>query len=266
MFTPRKSVTLEKLRNGEPVFSFKSNLSCPRALEIAAMNGFSCLWVCEEHVANDYSVLESQILAAGCLGVDLLVRVPRGSYSDLVKPLELDAAGIMVPHVMSAEDARTIVRSVRFHPLGRRAIDGGNRDGAYCNMDFQEYLRFVNHNRFVLIQIEDVEALEELDKICAVPGIDIIFFGPGDFNQSIGRPGEFDHPDIAAARRKVAEAALRAGKFADTVGGPDNAAELIAEGFRFINLGSDVVGLGAYCRELLSRTMKNLTRNIDTEK
>ncbi len=266
MFTPRKSVTLEKLRNGETVFSFKSNLSCPRALEIAAMNGFSCLWVCEEHVANDYSVLESQILAAGCLGADLLVRVPRGSYSDLVKPLELDAAGIMVPHVMSAEDARTIVRSVRFHPLGRRAIDGGNRDGAYCNMDFQEYLRFVNHNRFVLIQIEDVEALEELDEICAVPGIDIIFFGPGDFSQSIGLPGEFDHPDIAAARRKVAEAALRAGKFAGTVGGPDNAAELIAEGFRFINLGSDVVGLGAYCRELLARTMKNLTRNIDTEK
>lgn len=138
MFTPRKSVTLERLRRGEIVFCFKSNLSCPRILEIAAMNGFECLWVCAEHVANDYSVLESQILAARSLDTDLVVRVPRGSYSDLVKPLELDAAGIMVPHVMSAADARMVVRNVRFHPLGRRAIDGGNRDGAYCNMDFKD--------------------------------------------------------------------------------------------------------------------------------
>lgn len=266
MFTPRKSVTLEKLRRGETVFCFKSNLSCPRALEIAAMNGFECLWVCEEHVANDRSVLESQILAMKSLGADLVVRVARGSYSDLVKPLELDAAGIMVPHVMSADDARAVARNVRFHPVGRRAIDGGNRDGAYCNMEFREYLQFVNHNRFVIVQIEDVEALEELDAICAVPGIDIIFFGPGDFSQSIGHPGEFDRPEIAAARRRVAEAALRAGKFAGTVGGPDNAAKLIAEGFRFINLGSDVIGLGSYCRELLSRTMKNLTHSIDTAK
>ena len=167
---------------------------------------------------------------------------------------------------MSADDARAVARNVRFHPVGRRAIDGGNRDGAYCNMDFQEYLRFVNHNRFVIAQIEDVEALEELDAICAVPGIDIIFFGPGDFSQSIGHPGEFDRPEIAAARRRVAEAALRAGKFAGTVGGPDNAAKLIAEGFRFINLGSDVIGLGSYCRELFSRTMKNLTHSIDTAK
>ena len=140
------------------------------------------------------------------------------------------------------------------------AADGGNRDGAYCNMDFQEYLRFVNHNRFVIAQIEDVEALEELDAICAVPGIDIIFFGPGDFSQSIGHPGEFDRPEIAAARRRVAEAALRAGKFAGTVGGPGNAAELIAEGVRFINLGSDVVGLGAYCRDLLAQTNSNLAK------
>ena len=74
MFTPRKSVTLEKLRRGETVFCFKSNLSCPRALEIAAMNGFECLWVCEEHVANDRSVLESQILAMKSLGADLVVQ------------------------------------------------------------------------------------------------------------------------------------------------------------------------------------------------
>ena len=253
MYPFRKSVTLEKLRRGETVFIFKSNLSCPRVLEIAASCGFDCLWVCGEHVANDSAVLESQVLAARSCGADLMVRVPRGSYSDLVKPLELDAAGIMVPHVMSKRDAEAVARQVRFHPLGRRAIDGGNRDGGYCLADFGEYIRFVNRNRFVTVQIEDAEALEELDGICSVPGIDIVFFGPGDFSQSIGKPGECNAPEVAAARKRVAAAALRHGKFAGTVGSPSRVRELQQEGFRFINLGADVLGLGSYCRELLSK-------------
>jgi len=259
MFVSRKSVTLEKLRNGETVFSFKSNLSCPRVIEIAAMNGFDCIWVCEEHVANDYAVLESQILAAKSLNADLVVRVPRGSYSDYVRPLELDATGIMVPHVMSAEDARAIARCVRFHPVGRRAIDGGNRDAGYCNMDFNEYLDFVNRNRFVIAQIEDVEALDELDEICAVEGIDMIFFGPGDYSQSIGKPGDCNAAEVIAARRQVASAALKANKFAGTVGSAGNVEELIAEGFRFINVGADVIGLSQYCNNLSSVANKMIT-------
>lgn len=251
---PNPSIVLDKLRRGEAVFSFKSNLSCPRTVEIAARCGFDCVWVCDEHVANDRSVLESQILAAKSSGADLVVRVPRGSYSDLVKPLELDAEGIMVPHVMSAADAAAIVRQVRFHPVGRRAIDGGNRDGLYGLLPFPEYLRFVNRNRFVIIQIEDVEALDELDEICSIDGIDIIFFGPGDFSQSIGRPGECNAPEVVAARRRVAAAARKHGRFAGTVGNPESCPELIREGFRFINLGADVSGLGNYCRTLLSQT------------
>lgn len=252
----RKSVTLEKLRRGETVFSFKSNLSCPRALEIAASCGFDCLWVCDEHVANDRSILESQVLAAQSCGADLLVRVPRGSYSDLIKPLELNAAGIMVPHVMSQADAEAIVHQVRFHPVGRRPIDGGNRDGAYCLIDCAEYIKFVNHNRFVIIQIEDVEAMDQLDAICAVDGIDIIFFGPADFSQSLGKPGDCNAPEVVNARKQVAETALRHGKFAGTVGSPATAKELQQEGFRFINLGADVLGLGTYCKGLLADANK----------
>ncbi len=260
MFVPKRSRVLDKLRRGEAVVSYKSNLSCPRAIEIAANAGFDCVWVCDEHVANDASVLESQILAARGGGADLVVRIQRGSYSDLVKPLELDAAGIMVPHVMSAADARSIVSQVRFHPLGMRPIDGGNRDGGYCAFDFTEYIRFVNANRFVILQIEDRQALAEIDAICALDGFDIIFFGPGDYSQSIGRPGECDLPEIAEARRRVAAAARKAGKFAGTVGGPGNFAQLRAEGFQFINLGADVIGLNEQCQQLLKCTLNSSTQ------
>ena len=253
MKTPIKSRVLEKLRNGEYVYSMKFNFETSRGIEIAGLTGFDCAWVCQEHIATDASLMERQILAAKATGLDLMVRVPRGSYSDLVKPLELDAAGIMVPHVMSAEDARNIARQTRFYPIGRRAMDGGNADGMFCLLPNDEYYRFVNENRFVLIQIEDREALDELDEICSVPGIDIIFFGPGDFSQSLGKPGDLNCPEVADARKRVAECALKHGKFAGTVGSAEMLPMLHGLGYQLVNLGADVVAFGAYCKEIQSK-------------
>ena len=205
-----------------------------------------------EHVPNDLGQVEKQILAAKAYGMDTLVRVPRGSYSSLVWPLEMDASGIMVPHVMSLEDARQIVRLTRFHPVGRRPVDGGYAAGGFCAVDFQDYLRQSNERRFIVVQIEDPEPLAELEEIAALPGIDMLFFGPGDFSQGIGHPGDFTHPDLLAARQQVADAALRHGKFAGTVGSPANREVLINLGYRFISMGADVVGLSQYFSGLVS--------------
>ena len=129
MLNLTRSRVLDKLRNGETALSFKTNLSCPRTVEIAALAGFDCVWLCNEHVPNDWLTLERQVLAARAGGADVMVRVERGSYSDLIKPLEMNASGLLVPHVMSADEARQIVRNTRFHPIGRRPADGGNADG-----------------------------------------------------------------------------------------------------------------------------------------
>ncbi len=249
----RQSRVLDRLRAGETVLSFKTNLADARASEIAARCGFDCVWTDVEHVPNDWTVIEQQVWATKAYDVDLLVRVARGSYSDYVRPLELDAAGIMVPHLMSAEDARQVVHMTRFHPIGRRPVDGGNADGAYCGIDFNEYLRQANEQRFIILQIEDPEPLEELDDIAAVEGYDMLLFGPGDFSHGIGKPGQWDAPEIADARRRVAEAALAHGKFAGTVGGPDNLDELVEMGYRFVNVGADVIALMAYCQDVPKR-------------
>ena len=251
----RRSRVLDRLRAGETVLSFKTNLADARASEIAARCGFDCVWTDVEHVPNDWTVIEQQVWATKAYDVDLLVRVARGSYSDYVRPLELDAAGIMVPHLMSAEDARQVVRMTRFHPIGR-PVDGGNADGAYCGIDFNEYLRQANEQRFIILQIEDPEPLEELDEIAAVEGYDMLLFGPGDFSHGIGKPGAWDAPEIADARKRVAEAAIAHGKFAGTVGGPDNLDELVGMGYRFVNVGADVTSLVAYCQDVLKRCGK----------
>jgi 4-hydroxy-2-oxoheptanedioate aldolase len=253
MIGPKRSNVLDKMRAGETVNCMKLNMSCSRAIEITAIAGFDCAWICAEHVPTDYSVMEKQVLAAKAYGMDILVRVPRGSYSDMVRPLEMDASGIMVPHVMSAEDARKVVWQTKFHPLGRRPADGGNADGMFCKLPFTEYIKFVNENRFVIVQIEDPEPLDELDEICSIDGIDMIFFGPGDFSQGIGAPGQMDHPKITETRKRIVEVARKHGKFAGTTSGPSTYDEYRKMGYNFLNVGADVVGFGDYCSDIIAK-------------
>jgi 4-hydroxy-2-oxoheptanedioate aldolase len=259
--TMRPSRVLAKLRSGQVATSFKLNLADARAAEIAAMAGFDCLWLDMEHVPNDLAVIEKGIWAAKAHACDVLVRVSRGSYSDYIRPLELDAAGIIVPHIMSLEDAENVVRMTRFHPLGRRPVDGGNADGGYCSIEFVEYLKQANEQRLVIVQIEDPEPLAELSAIAALPGIDMLFFGPGDFSHGIGAPGAWDDPRLLEARHQVAEAALAHGKFAGTVASPDNLDELIALGYRFLSMGADVIGLAEYCGSIMAEFASSLQQD-----
>jgi 4-hydroxy-2-oxoheptanedioate aldolase len=239
----RPSRVLSKLRAGGVSSCIKLNLSDPRVAEIAARAGFDCIWTDREHVPNTLEQVENQIRAAKAYDVDTIVRVPRGAYSELVWPLEMDAAGVMVPHVMSAAEAKQIAYLTRFHPVGRRPLDGGNADGGYCAVPVADYLRQANDQRLVIVQIEDPEPLEELEQIASVPGIDMLFFGPGDFSQGIGHPGEMNHPRIIEARRRVASVAREHGKFAGTVGTLANLNELTTMGYQFVSVGADVIAL-----------------------
>ncbi|MCK5862078.1 MAG: aldolase [Candidatus Hydrogenedentes bacterium] len=225
------------------VNSIKLNLSDARAAEIAAMCGADSVWLDLEHVPNTLQDIENQIRAAKIYDCDAMVRVKRGSYSDLICPLEMDAAGIMVPHVMSGEEAKEIAWRTRFQPIGRRPMDGGNADGAYCGIPVKDYMEQANRERFVVLQIEDPEALDELDKMAQVDGIDMLFFGPGDFSHAIGVAGQIDHPEVQAAYKQVADACKRHGKFSGTAAPWTQLEKYAAMGFQFIGGGADVLAL-----------------------
>ena len=242
----RKSRILRKINEGKVATSIKLNMADPRIAEIAAMCGFDCIWTDMEHVPNDYAAIENIIRAAKNYDADVITRVEKGSYSDYIRPLESDSTGIMIPHVMSLEEAKRIVYFTKFHPIGRRPIDGGNADGKYCMLPSDEYMKTANEERLVIIQIEDPEPMPELDAICALPGIDMIFFGPADFSQGLGIPGQMQDARVKEARERVAYTARKHGKIAGTVGGMQNQDELIELGYQFINLGSDVRALANY--------------------
>ncbi len=246
----RPSRVLKKLRAGEIVSCFNVHFDA-QASDIASMAGYDCLWVDNEHTARDYADVREHIMTGKLNDVDVMVRVPRGSYSDYIKPLELDATGIMVPHIMSAEDARRVIRMTRFHPAGRRPVDGGNTDGAYAAIPYPEYIRQANRERFVVLQIEDPEPLGELDEIASLDGYDILFFGPADFSHGIGAPGVWDHPKLIDARRRVAEAAKKHGKFAGIPASLQSVSEMVDMGYQFIALGSDVLAVWDYTKEMI---------------
>lgn len=261
----RESRILGKLKSNEIASCFKVNFVDARVSELVAISGFDCVWIDQEHIGQDWSNIAANIWATKAHNVDIMVRVARGGYSDYIRPLELDATGIMVPHIMGLEDAKNVIKMTRFHPIGRRPIDGGNTDGAYTAMDFNNYLNQANEQRFLVLQIEDPEPLDDLEAIAALDGFDMLFFGPGDFSQGIGAPGEWNHPLLIETRKRVADVAKKYGKFAGTVGSPDNLNELISLGYHFISVGADVVGLKNYCEKLVS-SFQGFSKDNDQKK
>ena len=140
----RRSKVLEKMRNGNPAVSVKLNLRDPRGAEIAAMCGFECIWLDLEHSPNSIDQVEDIVRAAKIYDCDVITRVEKGGYNDYIKPLEADSTGIMIPHLMSLAEAKEIVYYTKFHPIGRRPLDGGNADGAYTLLDGKEYMETQN--------------------------------------------------------------------------------------------------------------------------
>ena len=252
----RESQVLKKLRAGENVNCIKLNFCDGQIAEMAAMSGFDCIWLDREHVVQDWSDTKAQIWAAKAHDTDVMVRVSRGSYSELIKPFEMDAAGIMVPHIMNLEDAKNVIHMTRFHPIGRRPVDGGGSDGGYSTIDLSDYLIQSNNQRFIVLQIEDPEPLDDLEAIADLNGYDMLFFGPGDFSQGIGAPGQWEHPKLLETRELIAKVARKYGKYAGTVGSPSNLCQLTDMGYNFVNLGADVFGLTAYFQNL-AESFKN---------
>lgn len=260
----RTSRILRLLRTNRFVATMKLNTTDPRIAEMAGLAGIDGLWLCQEHVPGDWMQLEHTIRAARIHDMDTLVRVSKGGYSDYVRPLEAGATGIIVPHVETAEEAARIVALARFHPLGKRALDGGNTDGAYCVVPVEEYLENSNTEKIIVLQIESPEGLAQVEAIAAVPGFDGFLFGPGDFSHRIGKAGQLNDPEVTAARQRVAKAAQANGKFMMVSGLYTSFEQLVAEGHRVFNLGSDVGGLNTWFKQRME-VLQNHVKSLPAE-
>jgi 2-keto-3-deoxy-L-rhamnonate aldolase RhmA len=235
------SRVLSKLRKGEIVKTAGiSRVMDPWLTEVVGHLGFDQVWLDLEHRTFGEDVIAPISLACRATGLDLMVRVRKSGYDSPMRALEFGANGIMVPHCRSAAEARQWVDWCRFPPLGKRGLDGAGVDARYGLDSTLEHLEHANKETFLVLQIEDKEAVDCVDEIAAVEGVDVLFLGPGDLSISYGVPMQFKHPHMLRARERVAEAAAKAGIWwGTTTGSPEAAQEVVDLGCLMITCGGD---------------------------
>jgi 2-keto-3-deoxy-L-rhamnonate aldolase RhmA len=212
----------------------------PWIAEVVGMLGFDVIWLDMEHRAHGYEVVDRISLACRATGIDLMVRIRKTGYTSAMRALELGATGIMVPHCRSAAEAQQWVDWTRFPPQGKRGFDNAGADSDYALSDSLEYLREQNKETFLVLQIEDREAVECVDEIAAVDGVDLLFVGPADLTISYGIPMQREHPVIQQAMDKVANAVTKAGKWWGTVTTTPEAAQAeLDRGARMVTCADD---------------------------
>jgi 2-keto-3-deoxy-L-rhamnonate aldolase RhmA len=240
----------ERIDAGEVLVGASISLSDPIVSEIlAGVSDF--LWIDAEHNPLSPEVVQGHLLATAGSRCPAIVRVPTGDTNVVKIVLDAGADGVIGPQVRSAEEARRFVEACRYPPLGRRGF-GPRRPGRYGDRTGADFVAEANAQVLAFVMIEDVGALEELDAILAIDGLDGVCLGPSDLSGSLGHLGEVGHPDVQRAIDLVAGKTRRKGKYLGVGMGTDVAAgrAWIERGVQWIQFGVDYMYLRERMREL----------------
>jgi len=191
----------------------------PQIVEILAHAGYDWVLLDCEHGALSAESVELLCMAAEANGITPIARPRHAGAEAILEVLERGAQGVQVPHITSPEGARAVVEAVKYHPLGRRSLAARTRPAGYgLSTRADDFTRRANEETLVCLQVEETEAIDNLDQILAVPGVDVIFVGPSDLSQSLGRPGELDHPEVRRAITRLFSRIVSAGRIAGCAG------------------------------------------------
>jgi 4-hydroxy-2-oxoheptanedioate aldolase len=224
----------EKLAAGRPVLGLSLMFNAPPIVEIAGALGFDWILLDCEHGALSVDMLEPLIASAESYGIAPIVRPPNQAPENILKALDRGAAGLQIPHVMNADEARAIVQAAKYHPEGERGLAVGMRSSRYgFGGPLADYLAKANRETLIVAQIEHADALPHVEAIAGVEGIDVVFVGPMDLSQSLGAPGATDSPAVKSAVDDALTRIVRAGKIAGTSGKPELAHDRLLHGVRY---------------------------------
>ena len=238
-----------KLNRSELTIGSWVTLGHPSIAEIMASAGFDWLVLDMEHSVLELSEVQAIIQVLDGKQCPAIVRLTSNHPDQIKRVMDAGATGIMVPMIKSAADAKAAVDGVYYPPRGQRGVGLARAQG--YGASFQPYRQWLEENAVIVVMIEHVDAVNAIDEILAVPGIDAYIIGPYDLSGSMGRPGDLNHPDVQTAIAQVLEAGRRAGK----PGGihviePDPQAlqQRIAAGFNFLGYALDIRILDSICR------------------
>jgi len=201
----------EKLLSGKVAFGTCVDTHSPATIEVAAYSGLDFVRVDYEHSWQRGDSPEHLMRAARVGGIVPLARVDNDENL-IRKALEAGAEGVIVPHVSDESDVKNIVSAAKFPPLGKRGYGSISFSGKWGTGKAAEWIASSNSQLMVGVMIEEPEAIEKIDDITSVPGLDFLLFGPSDLSTILGIPGQTSHPRVQEALEKTVKSAKKHGK------------------------------------------------------
>ncbi|MSS73855.1 MAG: aldolase [Candidatus Latescibacteria bacterium] len=240
-----------RLKSGEVVLGPFVNLASPALIEIAAFAGFDFVILDTEHGPLDIATCEDLCRVADAVNISPIVRIRENDGPQVLRALDIGAAGAQVPQICTKADAQAVVHAGKYAPLGMRGMSPYTRASWYSAQGTRVTDR-LNDLSMLLVHVEGVEGLHNLDDILSVKGLDVIFLGPYDLSQSLGIPGQVTDPRVVdrmkEATKRIRDAGLAVGTFAD---GPDAALRWIDAGVQYISISVDTGIYLKACREMV---------------
>jgi 2-keto-3-deoxy-L-rhamnonate aldolase RhmA len=213
------------------------------------------VWIDTEHNALPLDVVQNHLIATRGSETATLVRVP---WNDpvLIKPvLDIGADGVIVPLVRTVDDVRNAVAACRYPPQGIRGY-GPRRASGFGQMGGPDFCRLANETVICCVQIEHIDAVNNLDEILKVPGLDSIVIGPNDLAGSMGHMGQPTHPEVLAAMDTVIAKTRRTNVWASVSvgGGPEDFAGWVRKGVQWIGMSGDIPYIRMAARQMTEQT------------
>jgi 2-keto-3-deoxy-L-rhamnonate aldolase RhmA len=244
----------QRLRRNDLLLGTMLTLPSPEVAEMVAACGYDWLFMDGEH--GNLSTLEWQRMLQAVAGRSAaIIRVAAKTERDIKKVLDIGADGVIAPQVNSADEARQVVACCKYPPRGIRGLGLARAQG--YGRDFADYVASANDRIAVIVQAEHIDAVDNIDDIVEVDGIDAVFIGPYDLSASMGRMGEVDHPEVVEAIERVGRACrqkdIALGYFGTTA---ESVEAYIDKGYNLICAGVDAGFVTQGAQQVLDKLRK----------
>jgi 4-hydroxy-2-oxoheptanedioate aldolase len=241
------------LANGRTQIGLWLGLADPYCAEVCATCGFDWLLIDGEHAPNSLRSILSALQAIAAYSVHPVVRLPEASVTLIKQAMEVGANTLLIPMVETADEAQKLVGAMRYPPSGIRGVGSGLARSSRWNAD-STYLMTANDRACLLVQVETVTALENVEEIARVAGVDGVFIGPADLSASMGYLGQTSHPEVRMRIEKAIKVIRAAGKAPGILCTDEALArKYIEHGAQFVATGVDTSLLAAAARSLSAR-------------
>ena len=231
----------EKLNDKKFVIGPFLKLPSPAVVEIMGISGFDYVIIDCEHGPLNILAAEDMVRAAHLAGISAVIRVRENDAGMISRALDIGADAVQVPQICSKKDAEELLKAAKFYPTGERGVCRYVRAAKYSAIEKTEYFKNANRDSMVIIHIEGQEGIDNFDEIISVDGIDIVFIGPYDLSQSLGLPGQVNHPLVEEKMKQVVKKARSNGKYVGTfVDDVETGNKWIKLGVQYISYSVDV--------------------------